>query len=72
MKSFFSLMRIIDEIFINKKPLKLILVVFCIFTYHLMKVLMDESQYKPADIDENGELSLYEVYTHVYQLGIIL
>lgn len=38
-----------------------------IFTYHLMKALMEQRRRNIIDRDKNGELTLYEVYQDVYQ-----
>ena len=39
-----------------------------LFTYHLMNTLMDQSLHAAIDLDQNGELTLYEVYQNVRDL----
>ena len=37
-----------------------------IFTYYLMRALMDKNRHQSVDRDRNGNLSLYEIYQDVY------
>lgn len=39
-----------------------------IFTYHLMKVLMDQNRHNIIDRDKNGKITLHEVYQDVYRV----
>ncbi|PIE32885.1 hypothetical protein CSA56_13900 [candidate division KSB3 bacterium] len=39
-----------------------------LFTYHLMNTLMDPSIHPAVDLDQNGEVSLYEIYQNVRYL----